>query len=77
MARNVEIKARVQNLEVIKRRVLDLKSTIDNSENNDTTATVVMEQEDIFYNLPLGKTGKLKLRKIQVGYINIILNMYT
>lgn len=65
MARNVEIKARVDDLEVIKRRVLDLKSTMKNDENSHVMP-IIMKQEDTFYNLPVSNPGKLKLRKVQV-----------
>lgn len=78
MTRNVEIKARVQNLEVVKRCILDLKSNMLNK-GEGVAGSVLMEQEDIFYNLPAGNAGKLKLRKIKVGYIpnrNNCINRY-
>lgn len=61
MPRNVEIKAYVKDLEVVKQRILNLTS------DNDDKEVVVMKQVDVFYSLPDDRAGKLKLRKIEVN----------
>jgi len=65
MQRNVEIKARVEDLEAVKQRILALKSNAAYDVHPDST---VMRQKDSFFNLPAGKSGKLKLRQM-VGFI--------
>lgn len=64
MSRNVEIKAYCKDLESAKAKILTLKSLANHTDND----IVVMEQEDVFYNLPADRAGKLKLRKIKVNY---------
>ncbi|XP_060854548.1 uncharacterized protein LOC132932275 [Rhopalosiphum padi] len=61
MPRNVEIKARVEDLEVVIQRILALRS---NATYDVRTEPSIIEQEDLFFNLPTGKCGKLKLRKM-------------
>ncbi|XP_015379604.1 PREDICTED: uncharacterized protein LOC107173537 [Diuraphis noxia] len=65
MQRNVEIKARVEDLEAVKQRILALKSNAAYDVRPDSTAMI---QRDSFFNLPAGKSGKLKLR--QMGLYN-------
>lgn len=70
MPRNVEIKARVRDLEVVKQRIIKLKSAylVDNDDDdNYKVDSMVIKQVDSFYNLPTGRPGKLKLRKVEVG----------
>ncbi|VVC40640.1 Hypothetical protein CINCED_3A002816 [Cinara cedri] len=62
MSRNVEIKARVKDLEFAKERILHLNSELCKDSDPKTT---VLNQEDVFYNLPNTSTGKLKFRKIE------------
>lgn len=65
MPRNVEIKARVKDMEAVKMKILDLKSS--DTDGRDEVCTI-LKQEDVFFNLPADKPGKLlKLRKAQVG----------
>ncbi|XP_025414760.1 uncharacterized protein LOC112686605 [Sipha flava] len=59
MPRNVEIKARINDLKAAKQRISNLKS------NTSEDIDVIINQEDTFYNLPAGNKGKLKFRKIQ------------
>lgn len=66
MPRNVEIKARVKDIEVVKQRVLDLKKTTSRDDESDHSFNEILKQEDVFYNLPAGRDGKLKLRKVEV-----------
>jgi len=61
MPRNVEIKARVEDLEAVKQRILALQSNAAYDVCPDPT---VMRQKDSFFNLPAGKCGKLKLRQM-------------
>ncbi|XP_026807053.1 uncharacterized protein LOC113549793 [Rhopalosiphum maidis] len=61
MPRNVEIKARVEDLEVVIQRILALRSNAKYDVRPDSS---IIEQEDSFFNLPTGKCGKLKLRKM-------------
>ncbi|XP_060867644.1 uncharacterized protein LOC132942943 [Metopolophium dirhodum] len=65
MPRNVEIKARVEDLEAVKQRILALRS---NAAYDVCPEPTVMRQKDSFFNLPAGKCGKLKLR--QMGLYN-------
>lgn len=70
MPRNVEIKARIHDMEAVKKIIIDLKtaSVVDNDEEDDVVVSVVMKQDDTFYNLPPGNAGKLKLRKVKVSH---------
>lgn len=61
MPRNVEIKARVEDLEAVKQRILALKSNVAYDVCPDS---ITMKQKDLFFNLPAGKCGKLKLRQM-------------
>jgi len=61
MPRNVEIKARVKDLEVVRQRILALRSNAAYDVHPDS---LIIEQKDSFFNLPTGKCGKLKLRKM-------------
>lgn len=65
MPRNVEIKARVKDMEVVKQRILDLKKT-SSEHDSDHSYGEILKQEDVFYNLPASRDGKLKLRKVEV-----------
>lgn len=71
MPRNVEIKARVQDIEVVKQRILDLKKTTLGHDESNHSYSEILKQEDVFYNLPASKGGKLKLRKVEVYTIFI------
>lgn len=83
MPRNVEVKARVHDLEAVKQRVLDLKTASvadDDDCNNDVgddnvVVSVVMKQEDDFYNLPADRPGKLKLRKVKARPVFNVYNI--
>lgn len=61
MPRNVEIKARVVDLEAVKQRILALQSNAAYDVRPDLT---IMRQKDSFFNLPAGRCGKLKLRQM-------------
>lgn len=61
MPRNVEIKARVKDLEVVRQRILALRS---NAAYDVRPDSLIIKQKDSFFNLPTGKCGKLKLRKM-------------
>ena len=55
MPRNVEIKAKVSDVDYLHKKAKELSKS----------SGVILEQEDVFYNTP---NGRLKLRKILVRF---------